>query len=63
MCIMTFDCPKCHNSGTLVSAFKDVEHMGDVNHGDIFICEECASEFNAQLTTEGVEFVERREEY
>lgn len=41
---LTFMCPNCHNK-TLVDSDCDVTKLMDIGYHDIFICEECASEF------------------
>lgn len=41
---LTFTCPNCHNN-TLMDAEREVTRVFDIGYHDIFVCEECVSEF------------------
>lgn len=47
--IQSFMCPKCHNK-TVYDADRDVYRLLDIDHGDLFICDECGSEFEGSLS-------------
>lgn len=47
--IQSFMCPKCHNK-TVYDADRDVYSLRDIWRGDLFVCDECGSEFEGSLS-------------
>lgn len=54
--IQVFRCPRCYNRA-VYDADRDVHRLLDIENGDIFICEECGSEFEGSLGYSGLELV------
>lgn len=40
----SFVCPNCRNK-TLYDVTREVKNFGQLQNGDIMVCDECASEF------------------
>lgn len=60
--IQSFMCPRCHNK-TVYDADRDVYGLLDIRYGDLFICDECASEFEGRVAFDNtVELTPLREE-
>lgn len=58
-----FDCPRCHNKGTVFDVDREVKMPYDVDYHDTCICDECASEFYAEPQYDGtMKFVDIDEE-
>ncbi len=49
---LSFHCPSCHNK-TLYSMEKDIRLPIDVDYREIFVCDECGSEFEAYPQYDG----------
>ncbi|MBQ2856626.1 MAG: hypothetical protein IJE78_05750 [Bacteroidaceae bacterium] len=48
-----FDCPRCHNKGTVFDVDREAKMPYDVDYHDTCICDECASEFYAEPQYDG----------
>lgn len=58
-----FDCPRCHNKGTVFDVDREAKMPYDVDYHDTCICDECASEFYAEPQYDGtMKFVDIDEE-
>lgn len=49
---LSFYCPRCHNK-TLYSVENEIRSPMDVDYREIFVCDECASEFEAYPQYDG----------
>lgn len=60
--IKSLVCPNCANK-TLYDVDADIYDLNDIDYHDVFVCDECGSEFLAEPQSDGeIKFVEYDEE-